>query len=170
MRGRDDVAKHEHRRFGGPLQVVDHEEDGPVALACRFQPARHRFEEAEPLGIRVREHWRWKVRDPFRKIRQETGQVAAVPAEALRQPTSGPLVHEVAKCLGEGLVGDRKVLVAAPGEHQRSIYVGEPGQFRRQSCLAHAWLATEQRDRPLAGGGLLPQPAELLELVVAPDE
>ena len=46
-----DVAEHEQRRAGRPLQIVEHEHDG-LRVGAAAEPRHHRIEE--PVLVRLR--------------------------------------------------------------------------------------------------------------------
>jgi hypothetical protein len=52
--------------------------------------------------------------------------------------------------LGEGLVWDGGLFLAAPVQHERVVVVDRAGELGQQPCLAHPGLARDERHAPLA--------------------
>ena len=63
-----------------------------------------------------------------------------------RKSLLGPMRHEVAQSLGEGLVGSTQFFLAAPQQHAGPGLKSGAGHFARQGGLAHPGLTTDQHD------------------------
>src|SRR5256885_1489918 len=79
----------------------------------------------------------------------------AVATETVGKP--GNVVHEVAQCLDERLVGHTEVLVAASSQHHGPVAVHAPGELGGKAGLAHARLPGQEGNAQAPGHRLLPQ-------------
>lgn len=149
------VAEQEQRGFGGPVKVVEDEEDGLIG-GGRGQPGADGVEEPVPLGLRVRMKDGLEVGNPLPQLGHEPGQFSAVPPEPLLQLRRGCVVEEMAQPLDERLIGHAEILVAPSGQDGASFCVHPQGELGGQSRLAHPRLPRQQRHPPVSGRRLLP--------------
>ena len=163
------MAEQQQGRFGRPLQVVDHEQDGFGARGVR-QPGPDGVEEAVPLGLRVRAQWWRKGRDDVCELGHEPYQLTGIAAQSASQPVGRRVVDLVAQGLDERLIGHTEVFAARPGEHGGPPGVEARGHLAGQARLAHPGLAGHQGEAQFPGRRLLPPLLQLAELTLPPHE
>ncbi|MCI3949895.1 MAG: hypothetical protein K0R11_1829 [Acidimicrobiales bacterium] len=156
-----EVAEHQDGGAVGPVEVVDHEQqpgggghvgqrraDGHGELRPPVGPARIGGRCAGQLG-------------------QQTRQPPGSRRAGHRLRCAAP--REGGEALRQRAVGQHHVLVAAPGQHQRTLGGHQVAQLGRQSGLADPRLA-HQRHQPPAGGRVVPRPTQHGELGTPADE
>jgi hypothetical protein len=155
-----DVAEQLEGGGGGPLEVVEHEQQR--ALGRRGdEPLGDGVEQAVALGLRVRaDGWR-QAGQAGRDLRHEPDELARAGA----QP-AGPAPQR----LDERLVRHDQVLVAAPDQHGTAVGVHGPGELGGQAGLADARLPRDEGQPRTVRARGAPQRVELGQLVGAPDE
>ncbi len=165
----DDVAEQEEGRLGGPLQVVEDEQDGLVG-GDGAQPGGHGVEEAVALGLGVGTQRGVRAPGPAPEARGPDG-----PARRRSDPGEEPGGSRACgrpggggprPRAGRGRPGPRRSARPAPSPRRR----GARGQDGRQAGLAHPWLAPQHRHPPLARPRLLPGDPQAVELVLPAHE
>ena len=143
MRHPGKVAQQVQRVGIGPVEVVEHEQDGPLRRRL-LEQCSDRLERAIALARGVAGRGRLAERG------QQAGQRAvAEPALALDRRQPGEVALER---LDPRLVGEQALLVAAPEQHRRALAVHAPGELAEQGRLADPRLAGGERDPQRAGG------------------
>ena len=143
--GARDVPEQQQRRLGRPLEIVEHEEQGPLGR-CRRQPRRDRLEQPVLLGLGVGRQRRRQIGHPVTEMRHQAHQLTGMTAEAARERVVVGVVDEERQRLDERLVRDADLVVAAAVQHQRTVAVRTPRDLAREPCLPDAGLAGEEHE------------------------
>ena len=169
--GPREVAQEQERRLVGPLEVVQDEEHRRRAGELGEQP-HDGLEQPIALGLRLVNRRRRKVGRTPAQLGDQPGELGAVLARGRPQVAEWGVQGPVAKRLEDRLVGDHRLARRASGEHDRARIVDPTGKLGGQRALADPGIAGEQRHPTgaLLPAGQLPQPLELLELMLAPDQ
>ena len=120
--GHDVIEQHE-ARFVGPLQVVEHQDDG-LLLGDGGEQADGRGEQQEPFRVGVGGLRRRESRDPAGECRHDAGELRPVRRDVHAQPLLRRVGHIVPERFGEELVGRGEVLLAVPEQHTRAVVEG----------------------------------------------
>jgi hypothetical protein len=157
------VTQQGQRRLVGPVQVVDHNEQRRrpgqrVDHRCRglVQPVS--------LCVRVAGKRRGQVTEPMREPGDQPDQVGRPAVDQRVQGLAGEVGGELSERLGEWLVGDYALLVAASPEHPGAPPVCGAGELARKAGLADTRVAGHERDLRGAGRGRVEQGVEPVEL------
>ncbi len=110
--------------------------------------------------------WSGSASPGTRAARSGTMRVSSPPSgPTSARRRSGSTTRDVlAQRLGERLVRDAELLVAAPPQHGGAAVVRDAAQLGDEARLADARLARHEHDAPRALGALLPERGDALEL------
>jgi hypothetical protein len=148
------------------VDVVEHDER-PGLAAQVGQELGHGVEDEVALGARLERRRLVEVGHALAQRRDKAGD------QGRRKPAQlvlGRVSDVVAQELGDRLVGDHRLLVAAPVQHADPTRERLGGELRGQARLAHARLAPERDDRLLAFKAARERGAQERELLFAADE
>ena len=136
--GAQDVAQELERRTVGPVQVVEHEQDRRAGAGVAQEPRDGLEHQVAPrLGILRRRARRGIALEPGDQLRE------------LRRARGAGVADVVAERLDERLVGEQRLLRAAPVEHG-ALGVRGPRELGGQARLADPGRAGEQHEAAAA--------------------
>ena len=161
------MPQQEQRRFGCPVQVVEHEDDRR-ARRGDFQQRDDRIEQCVALGVRVGMRRRGQIGQDIGQSghQRQQGFCATQPSQPARRRGRDKRPQR----FGERLVRRAEVLVATAVQHDGALLVGQSRPLACQTGLADARLAGDQQCAHATGKRGLPGGRQLLELAAAADE
>jgi hypothetical protein len=141
--GPQDVSQEGERLGSGPVQVVE-DEDEQLVPGGLLEEGGGGVEEPVAVTIGARDPRRRGVGQAVRQLGSDAGELAAVSAHVGTQLGQRATAQEVAERLGERLVRDADLLVAAPVEHAGAQVMGLAGEVGDKGRLADTRFPADQ--------------------------